>query len=869
MKCYFRISLVCFILLTCISLKAQEAFFEISENEQLHNVLKRLSHEYDLLFAYPSELIAHKSCRARSVSYEDLEDLFGQIFSEEELEWYEQDTGKILLRKSRTRQGQDFISGWVYDANNIPLELATIYYDDFSFGVFTDSKGFYKIPAPSDSNVELVISFLGFESIQNNASWFRNHRKHTLKYESVQLQEAIIEYILPPLQSGRFGELYSSSGDYTGSASASGLYGKDLMRYVQLLAGVSALDDNSVDLKIRGSNSDGSRIILDEMPLYNVNHYYGIFSAVNSGYVESFELYKNAQPVRYEGLSGGSLIMKSSGNNEKNNSIDINLLTASASFDLELTDNIDFKIAGRSSYRNVNDTRLLDLNPREVNNFTNSQQEVRLIESQPDFRFYDLNASLDFRFDKTRIKLAGFRSNDVLNNTFNFELNFPNNSFEKQLFVLDENWQNSAASLSLTQALNSETEFELVGYISKYNFESILDSELKNNMGQDFLSNSNENFLHDSGIRMGLKHVLDKHSLSYGIDQKFYRVEQLLKAENDNRLINYNESLNYWSFYGEYKLSIDKLNVMLASRLPVYNDRKQTRILWSPQVYFNYETGKGQWLKTSFSRTNQVLREFEYETRTGQSLSFFQLALRKEVPVLKSNNYMAGYKYEGNRWSIDLEFFYKKMNGSMLVSTSTPGFPIMQSKPGVSGFRVFIGDKRVYGLDFTLSHRIKNFHSWLAYTWSYNEDRYPQVFRNAYFKAQDDRRHQLKLINQYALERFDFNFNIIYASGRPYLALEEIGDRMERELLEPGEVLRNLPSYFRTDIGLDYNFNIKKSEASIGFSVFNLTNRQNVKYIQYSYRLNAESSGLPKNLILGTESELLNRTLNLNFNLSF
>ena len=92
---------------------------------------------------------------------------------------------------------------------------------------------------------------------------------------------------------------------------------------------------------------------------------------------------------------------------------------------------------------------------------------------------------------------------------------------------------------------------------------------------------------------------------------------------------------------------------------------------------------------------------------------------------------------------------------------------------------------------------------------------------------------------------------------------------MEREKLDPREVLKKLPAYFRADLGVNYNFMISKQKSKIGVSVYNLSNRRNLSYVQYSFKLDSNISGLPKNIVFGTESELLGRSLNLNFSIEF
>lgn len=55
------------------------------------------------------------------------------------------------------------ISGNVYDENNLPLEGASVYLNNTTFGTTTNSKGQFLLKIPEGVH-ELVISFIGFES---------------------------------------------------------------------------------------------------------------------------------------------------------------------------------------------------------------------------------------------------------------------------------------------------------------------------------------------------------------------------------------------------------------------------------------------------------------------------------------------------------------------------------------------------------------------------------------------------------------------------------------------------------------------------------------------------------------------------------
>ena len=855
----------------CSGLWAQTSQLVIQGDANLSTVLDDISKDEAVLLAYPTELIGDIKCSPATIDYADFEDLLSQLSDSYALDYYKYDSQKFLIRKAQTEAVEDILEGQIRDGETgEALPLASVYWSDYSSGVFTDENGRFSIESPQDPDIIIIISYLGYETLQLTKEEIRNNSDISMRLSAFQIEAPIISYMVPPIEFRNDGAVAISSAGFEGPAMASGLYGRDLLRYVQLLMGVASYEDDNVNLKIRGSNAEGTRVILDGMPLYNVSHYYGIFSSVNSAYVGSMRLYKNAQPVEYEGVGGGLLLFESGTSDDNENSLDLSLFTAATNLNFDLTDALSVRMAGRTSYRNVNDSRLLDLNTRDQS--FSLQNESTLISSQPDFRFYDINGAIEYNTGKTNISLNFFRSYDNLLNAYDLELNLPNQDVDKQLFVNDENWQTTAASFLFEQTISKKSVFSLSSYVSDYHFESSIDSELKLPMEIAAISNTNINDLRDMGIKMAMDHDFDEGQVQYGAEFKNIHVDHQLEADRGENLINYDEQLSYLSLFANYSQTLGKTDISLSNRTAIYNDRDKTHVLFSPQMYINHRLGPGSLLKFSLNRSNQLLREIQYETRLGQTLSFFQITSRKEIPVLRTDNIMLGYSNEGRVWSFDMELFYKFMKGNLLFSTAQPGFNNMDDNkpkpPRVNDYRLFRGDRRVYGVDLTLAYRKGNYSGWLAYTLSKNEDRYPQVFRGEYFAGQEDRRHQAKWINEWRAGDWSFNLNLIYASGRPYLALENIGS-IPRGELDGREVLSRLPAYFRSDIAINRSFKLGAADAMIGVSVYNLTNRQNVKYLQYAYKVELQQGNNKQDIILGTESELLNRSLNINFNLRF
>jgi len=67
---------------------------------------------------------------------------------------------------------------------------------------------------------------------------------------------------------------------------------KDIMRSFQLMPGVSASNESSSGLYVRGGTPDQNLVLYDGFTVYQVDHLYGFYSAFNSNALKDVQLYK-------------------------------------------------------------------------------------------------------------------------------------------------------------------------------------------------------------------------------------------------------------------------------------------------------------------------------------------------------------------------------------------------------------------------------------------------------------------------------------------------------------------------------------------------------------------------------------------------
>ena len=850
--------------------------YEIEESQPLGEALGELCDQLEIMLAFPANLVSDELIRPQSVSYTSKTELLEYLLQPYSLEIKKVSDTKYLIRDKildlNPVEKNSFSGVILNEKDNQPIAFAAVYFNDYSEGTFTDDQGRFNITNNSSRADSLIISFVSHAPLTIALKDFKNNQSYTLLPDANVIEDVLVEYVVPPVLMNDFGNAMVFS---QGVPLSQTVFNNDLLRQIQLLPGISAHNDDSAQLKIRGSNADQSRIVVDGMPLYRVDHYYGIFGAINTSFADKVSLYKNAQPIEYNSLGGGLLVIESDDSFSKTlGELHFNLLESGGQVKLPLGNKVSLNVAGRTSYRNVDDGGLINLKRNTDSQNFLDESVTNFIENEPQFRFYDLNTSLSMKLsDKSEISFNGFASNDRFINAFDLTFGGANNIQTETIYSNEEHWTNTAASVIWKQQFGDKLYFNLTNHYSNYGFSSLLDSELRRMQNGQIvkqeLSIQNDSEIKDIGSTAFLASSFDRHNFKLGASYNYYSTDNLFRSENRN-IINEDYNANLTSLFSSYILNSGKSNLELGGKYLMYRTRKRTDNYFSPQVNFSYKLDGQHLIKTSASRSYQFLREIDYETRQSQTIAFYTLAFNDQIPALRTDNFMVGYTYQASKFMIDLEFFLKDMEGVMQLTNIRPGVHNGSGNPDPPEYKLYRGERFVKGLDLMLSYKNKNYSAWLAYTLSQSLDSYKSLFKGESFASEDDRRHQVKWIQNYGVGRFTFTNNIIYASGRRFLSLDDLKELLDRNNLDARNLFNNLPDYFRVDLGVEYGFNIRKTEAQFGVSVFNIFNRQNLRYIQYAYRIEDQGPGGNLNSqILGAEAELLDRTVNLHFQLTF
>jgi ferric enterobactin receptor len=215
----------------------------------------------------------------------------------------------------------------------------------------------------------------------------------------------------------------------------------DLFRSLQLLPGVSSANEASSGLYIRGGTPDQTLIVLDHMPIYYVDHFYGFFSAFNPRAIDEVTLYKGGFGSQFGGRLSSVVEMSSVGTNMVYDSnetgiragIGSGLLSSNAFVQIPiLNKNVGtLMIAGRRSMTDIVSTdlfsrlfnRMRGIDSIKTQSATGYQgprgwlPQERLV-YEPQFHFWDVNGLAAFNLGAHGKLIATFfESRDYQDNS--------------------------------------------------------------------------------------------------------------------------------------------------------------------------------------------------------------------------------------------------------------------------------------------------------------------------------------------------------------------------------------------------------------------------------------------------------------------
>jgi hypothetical protein len=729
-----------------------------------------------------------------------------------------------LLVNMAQAQEKFTLNGYIRDAaNGEELIGVTVYVKETQAGVISNAYGFYSLTLPKGT-YHVSFTFIGMKTVE------RIIELNADKSMNIELQEEVLNLSEVVVTGEREDEhvvkiqMSKNELNLAQVKKLPALFGEpDIIKTIQMLPGVISAGEGTSSFFVRGGSADQNLILIDEAPVYDPSHLFGLFSVFNADVIKDSELYKGGIPARFGGrLSSILEVRTKDGNNKKfGGEAGIGLLASSLMLEGPIKkDKSSFIVSARRSY---------------VDMFLKLADQDNLV------YFYDVNAKVNWRANnKNRFFLALYAGRDDFNfdGEFGFDWGNKTATFRWNHLYNDKLFSNTSLIASkFDYGLGSSTQsdgFQWDSDLTEYSFKQDQNYFFNPRLSLDFGYHLTYRQFNPGIIEPGEGSIFKSTALQkeYALDHAFYA--GLEHQVSDKLTFQYGARLSIFQNIGEqmvYEYEDVNNNVQpVRTDSTYYGDFEniKTYINLEPRFSARYIVNESTSIKASYNRMVQNTHLISSGTvplpfNTWAPSSTYLLPQ-------KADQLAVGYfkNLNNNRYEFSVEAYYKDIQN---VTDFADNARIFFNQDLATEFRQ--GASEAYGLELMLQKRKGDLSGFISYTWSKATRKVPGVNHGNEFFANHDRRNSLNVVATYDYnDKWTFGGNFTYGTGRPITlpaGSYEYGDGYLPDIITERNGYR-LSDFHRMDLSatLTPRKNAgKKYETSWVFSLYNVYSRKN------------------------------------------
>lgn len=846
------------LLFAAVCLQAQDTYSADFKNVDLKLVLDSLSKNLDLRFSMDPDFVRVQKVERLAGQNKDAGWWLTKIQSEYPLEFIKVGERNFAIRKKEPSNLE--VSGRIRDEiSGEALPGAVVYIlepggsEPFA-GALSDPNGRFTVKAPP-GRVRLLVRYLGY-------------RPDTLKLagggaSEIEIQLKPADLTTPGIIVTGKSDLPISRGQSDVSLDPRRLEGisvlgePDVFRTLQWLPGVSATEESASGIYIRGGTPDQNLVLLDDIPIYNTGHFFGMFHAFNADALDKVELHRNGFDVEHGGAVAGMIDITSKPRPTDSLSADLNMNLAATSASVSaplLNKKAAILLAARRSYNDILNSPFYEKIAGNVFQTGSIFRNEQAAEENPD-EYYELDpvsnfADLHARFvvnasPRDQISASLYLGGDAVRY---FSSTFEEEEESERITEESLNLRNLATGVRWRRQWSPKVFSEHSLWYSDYrgffsNQQSLTEDadtlDLESQQDNGVASGSFKNTVH---IRFNARHLL-KAGLQ-------------LSRISSNFSINTQENESIWldslSLAGTVASPFLSYSFQTASGLEI---NPGLRLSWygpddefflESRLQMRYKLSKGLRLTLNAGTYEQLLNPIVVQNSLNLGTEFLTLPSEdNSLEPTRSNQIALGLSYLKPGLWVEVQGYYRLLNG---LQRYTRSFDQETNANEVQDL-IEEGEGSVAGLDLFVRGQAGPWMGWASYTLSRVMHSFPDLNNGEPFAADHDHRHELKLVNVIQWKKWEASLTWILASGKPYSKAVGIDTLTDGdgdpyyELLYESINGNRLNAYHRLDLNLSYSFKaFKRAKGQIGISLFNLYNHENVRDRNYTIQFPEEEN---------------------------
>ncbi|WP_075343869.1 TonB-dependent receptor [Tenacibaculum agarivorans] len=838
--------LTLFVLCISVFSNAQETLTVKYKNTSLTEALKNIETKTGILFSYAQEIVVGKKITVIQKNI-DVDLLFTKIERQTDLHFEKVSPKQVIITKNTN------LCGYVIDNfTKKPIPYVDIVLDEKNYTT-TDDKGYFEfrdLPY-TNASMALDINILGYKALKFPITFQKECFTIELVSELDELSEVVVSgYVTSGIDRNKDGSI---SVDTKRLGILPGLVSPDISQSIQLIPGISTLDESATGIQIRGGSPDQNLILYDNIKLFNTGYFYGMFSLFNPFATQKASIFRSGTSASYGDRVSG-IIDISSGDiipQKTEGGFEIDGLSLNGFVKTPLSEKVSLYAFARRSYSDIIETPTYHSYADKI--FTNfgvvrdingnildleTDDDFSRETSNNEFSFADFNAKLIIKpNDRNAISISGLYTQNSL------DFDFDGGGEEKS--VDDLSTENKGLSFKWTHIANDDKQLSLTAYFSEYD-SFYQNDELEDETGDGNLDiteiNIRENIITDVGLDFKFKQQFnERHKIQLGYQLSntdlmvdIRKIKPFETSENEDDLQDINNLKN--AVFGEYTYAF-KNKGFLNGGLRFVHYSSLDKFLVEPRINFEYPITNQLRFKTAVERRNQPISQLVEFNNTELRLenNLWRLSDGEQFPLLSSNQVSGGLLYHHNKLNIDVDLYYKELEG---LTTFTNGFsnPLENLEQGNSTIK---------GLDLLLKYKWENYKIWAGYTFNDIVFQFPNLKNTqSRFPGNNDITHQFRISNTLTLNKWQFSLGWQIRSGRPVTPVNSYVINIDADGENAGVVdfgainSDRLPTFHRLDASILHDFKLnlgkKKLNAQFGVSVLNIYDR--VKPLNLIYK---------------------------------
>lgn len=705
-------------------------------------------------------------------------------------------------------------------------------------GTVTNAYGRYSLTLKGDS-ATLRISYIGYRPQEHRIAIGGNCQLSVRLQPALELHE--VRVTADRVSSPKVSQMSAIEVPAEQIRLVPVIFGEsDVLKAIQLLPGVQSGTEGMSGIYVRGGGPDQNLFLLDGIPLYNVNHLGGFFSAFNGDAVKNITLYKGSFPGRFSGRISSVLDIATNNGNDKewHGSASVGLIAAKVNVEGPI---IKEKTTLSASLRRTYGDLLL----RPIL-WTVAASEPDIAGLSAGYYFYDLNVKVTHKFsDRSRLYATWYSGDDEAYTRVKISDSYSNDY--KEYMKLSWRWGNLAAAVRWNYELNQKLFMNVSGSYTRYRQRLSLGVEEEwmeyGRWYDDEIEMGINSGINDLAVRADFDYAPSPdHAVKFGgVLTHHTFVPQVQSAR-----VRYTDEPSIDTTFGESRVHANELTAYIEDDWSITDALKINGgvALTGFAVDGRFYPSVQPRLSGRFMLMDDlsVKAGYSYMTQYMHLLSNSNISLPTDlwVPVtariepMNSHQVAAGVFYNWKNFiDFSIEGYYKWMNNLLEYK---PGSTFLGSSVGWEDM-VCSGRGWAYGLEFLAQKSVGQITGWFGYTWSRTMRLFDtpgeELNNGEPFPAKYDRIHDISITVQYKPDdTFDAGVTWVYSTGNTAtLAMQEIdgGSESYRSGIDFVESRNNfrLPAYHRMDVSVNFHKKKKHGVRTWNISVYNLYNRQN------------------------------------------